>query len=160
MARNECFRVSSCDTLQAAETCGQVVMCSVTPGTTPSGHWGSLKVFSPKCCSFNYSLQNEEEQHLGWGQVPQHWVVCWLELGRNYVYLGKLAASVSLVPIPCALQKTQRNHDYEAWRVAGGRSYKNGCIGLEAVEVWDAQTMSNCVQVSLLLNTILVSKSY
>ena len=75
---------------------------------------------------------------LGGCRVPLHRVVCWLELRCNYVSVGKLAASVPLAPTPCALQMTQRNHDYEAWREAEGWSYQNGCIDLGAVEAWDA----------------------
>ena len=41
-----------------------------------------------------------------------------------FVSTVKLAASVPLAPTPCALQLTQRNHDYKAWRVAEGRSYQ------------------------------------
>ena len=72
------------------------------------------------------------------GQVPYHWMVCWLELGCNYVFTEKLAAIIPLEPTPCALQMTQRNHDYEAWHIAEGWSYQNGCIDHGAVEAWDA----------------------
>ena len=64
--------------------------------------------------------------------------MCWFELGCKYVSIVKLAASVPLAPTPCALQMTQRNHDYEVWQVAEERSYQNGCIDLGAVEDWDA----------------------
>ena len=66
--------------------------------------------------------------------MPYHRLMCWFELGCNYASTGKLAASVPLAPTPCALQMIQRNHDYEAWRVAEGRSYQNGCIDLKAME--------------------------
>ena len=55
-----------------------------------------------------------------------------------FVSTVKLAASVPLAPTPCALQMTQRNHDYEVWQVAEERSYQNDCIDLEAVEAWNA----------------------